>query len=306
MYIALDTGFLRLEYDPDGEPPLLFRVAFVAGKSRFSPAIGNLLELSLDPGGDGDTVTFIAEEGVSGVQWSGGRAFWGHTYDDDSPAGDGEEIGLGAWIDRCIDRMINPSGEILDDMKMRYDPAMDIAAIRAGDEKAGDRFWKKCSPATEEETAVVLDVLRYAVEKEDGDMLFTCGNPLKRATAGVARILENVTEILEKDEVVSDFDRSELQELLAVHAAGADGSLARRWMTLCGKSLRDKGPEALHAINEGNLFSALAVVPEPGGDVLDFLNDVVSQVETAAPEIRGDVEGLRFFQSVKKAAQRQG
>jgi hypothetical protein len=29
-------------------------------------------------------------------------------------------------------------------------------------------------------------------------------------------------------------------------------------------------------------------------------------METAAPEIRGDVEGLRFYQSVKKAAGRRG
>lgn len=305
-YISLTAGFLRLEYDAGATAPLLFRVAFVAAKSKFSPAIGSLLELSLDPGSAGDTVTFIAEEGVSGLQWSGGRVIWGHTYDDDSPVGDGERIELGAWIDRCIDGMINPPGKILDEMKKRYDPAKDIAAIRAGDDKTRDRFWKKCAPATAEETELVLDLLRYGVDSADGDMLFACGDPLKRATAGGARILDVITGILEKGTVSRDYDRSELQEVLAVHAAGADENMARRWMKLCEKSLGDKGLEALHAINGGSLFSALAEVPEPAGDVLDFMDDVISKVETAAPEIRGDVEGLRFFQSVKIAVQRQG
>lgn len=301
VYLALETGFLRLEYDPDGAHPLLFRVAFVAAKSKFSPAIGNLLELSLDPEGHDDTVTFIAEEGVSGVQWSGGRACWGHTYDDDSPAGEGEEIGLGAWIDRCIDEMINPPVKIIDELKKRYDPAKDIAAIRAGDEKARDRFWKKCSPATEEETEHVLELLRYAVEQEDGDILFTCGDPLKRATAGGAHILDIITGILEKDTVARDFDRSELQEILAAHASSADGTLAVRWIELCRKSLGKKGPEALHAINEGSLIIALTGVPMPDERVSGFLRNLLHQVETAPPAIRDDVQGLHSYHAVKKA-----
>jgi hypothetical protein len=57
---------------------------------------------------EGPVVTFITENGVSGLQWSGGDVFWGHTYEDDGPPARGRKEDLGEWVDRCIDIMINP------------------------------------------------------------------------------------------------------------------------------------------------------------------------------------------------------
>ena len=303
VYIPLAVGVLRLEYDGNG-PFLLSRVSFVADGSEYSPAIGNLLEFGLSRDEADEEATFIAEEGVSGVQWSGGRARWGHTYDDDSPPPEGRVVDFGSWVDECVNAMINPPEGILKEVKDRYDLAGSFEKIMAGDEKARDRFWKKCSPRTLEEAVMVLDLLKRAIAGDDGDILFSCCDPLKRAKAGISLILEELTGMLETGSVATDYDRSELQEVLAAHAAKADPATAARWRELCAISFKVKGHEALHAINEGSLFIALSRVPGPGGEIMKFIGDVIGKIESSPAEISDDVKSLLSFSSLKKALQR--
>ncbi len=301
VYLPLAVGFLRLFYDIERVPPLLERASFVAVPSPHAPAIGEQLELDLGSRDEDTTATFIAPEGVSGIQWSGGRVAWGHTYED-GPRPKGEKVSLSQWIDHCVQEMIHPPPEMLARIKKRYDPARDMNAVRAGDEDARERFWKRCAPASEEEAALVLRLLRHGVIKGDGDLLFCCADPLKRATAGTGRILTAVTAIIEKGMVTADEDRSELYEVLEAHAALADGRLARRWLRLCEKALGAKGPESLHAINEGSLYAALSRVKEARGDLADFFDRVVHAVENAPPAVRDEVRGLQSFRAVKKLA----
>jgi hypothetical protein len=73
--------------------------------------------MNLSRDGQNDEVTYISENGVSGLQWSNGEAIWGHTYDDDSPPSPGRKIGLGQWIDEMIDHMINPTDEEIEERR---------------------------------------------------------------------------------------------------------------------------------------------------------------------------------------------
>ena len=92
VFLPLARGFLKLEY----------------GKYDASPAIGPRLELRLFKGERGDIATLIGENAVSGLQWSNGGVFWGHTYDEDGPAPQRRTVSLGDWIDECLARMVNP------------------------------------------------------------------------------------------------------------------------------------------------------------------------------------------------------
>ena len=300
VYLALAPGFLRLEYDTDVEPSLLRRVSFVADPSPNAPAVGPLLAFRLDPLGVDDGATFIEEMGVSGFQWSGGAARWGHAYEDDAPPQEGERISLGRWVDRCVGAMINPPKRTLDDMGRRFDLAGSIPALRSGDEKARDRFWKRCSPRTGEEAAVVLELLRGAVGEGDGDLLFACCDPIKRATAGRERILDEVTALLEGGAVARDYDRSELQEVLESHAEAADAAITERWVRLCERAFEDAGPEALQAINAGALFTALSAAPGAGRAARELFGRVLDAVESAEREIREDVADLGAYRAIVK------
>jgi hypothetical protein len=60
---------------------------------------------------------FTSENGVSGLQWSAGRVFWGHTHDDDSPPSAGKRISIDDWIDECIGIMINPDTDEIEDQR---------------------------------------------------------------------------------------------------------------------------------------------------------------------------------------------
>ena len=118
-YIALNSGYLKLEYDKfEEDQPVLFLASFVLKKNKYAVALGNRLEFSISKNeNENDEVTFISEYGVSGLQWSNGRVFWGHTYDDDSPPPPGRKINLDEWVDECIDRMINPSDDLLEEYR---------------------------------------------------------------------------------------------------------------------------------------------------------------------------------------------
>jgi len=302
VFLKLNTGYLRLQYDIETSPPLLIRISFVSSHNPYSHAIGNLLEFTRSSTPEDITVTFIEETGVSGEQWYAGRAAWGHTFEDESPASEGEKIGLSAWVDRCLHLMINPPQPILREIKKSYNPAADIEAVKAGDDKALNRFWKKCSPASEKEAALVLELLLHSVKEKDGEILFTCCDPLKRAAAGIPSILDTITGILETGAVSADYDRSELHEVLAVHAAGADASLSARWMEICDKSFSEKGVQSLHPVHEGWLFIALARAPEPVERVTFFLRRVAEAVEQAPAGDYEDVRELHSFREIKKAA----
>jgi len=106
LFLTLQKGFLRLEYGLYDDPEILCLVSYVNSKKKDALSIGNRLELNL---GDGnyDEVTFIAEMGVSGLQWSNGEVIWGHTYDDDSSPSPGRKVDLDTWIDECIESMIS-------------------------------------------------------------------------------------------------------------------------------------------------------------------------------------------------------
>jgi hypothetical protein len=110
-YLKLHTGFLKLEYGLYDNPELLCLVSFVPDTSEDAIAIGMRLEMNLQDDQNGDEVTYISENGVSGLQWSGGEVIWGHTYDDDSPPEPGRKVTLDEWLDECVDSMINPSEE---------------------------------------------------------------------------------------------------------------------------------------------------------------------------------------------------
>ena len=112
LYIPLTAGFLRLEYSHETGPYILTRVSFTADSSEHSRAIGNLLEFSISADKDDGQATFIAEEGVSGIQWSAGEVVWGHAYDDDSPPSKGRKISLESWIDECVEKIIKTKNPI--------------------------------------------------------------------------------------------------------------------------------------------------------------------------------------------------
>ena len=106
LFLPLQKGFLRLEYGLYCDPQTLCLVSYVNSKRIDALAIGNRLELSLSDDGN-DQVTFMAEMGVSGLQWSNGEVIWGHTYEDDSPPSPGRKIDLNTWIDECVKSMIS-------------------------------------------------------------------------------------------------------------------------------------------------------------------------------------------------------
>lgn len=116
-YIPLKLGFLKLEYGLYDNPGILGLVSFVMDESDDAIAIGARLEMMLSDDHEGEEVTCISEMGVSGLQWSNGEVIWGHTYDDDSAPSGGRKIGLDAWIDECIETMINPSEEEIEERR---------------------------------------------------------------------------------------------------------------------------------------------------------------------------------------------
>ncbi|HPJ34597.1 MAG TPA: hypothetical protein PK358_07155 [Spirochaetota bacterium] len=299
-YIALDTGFLRLEYAGEDDYFILSRVSFTAAKSKHSPAIGEVLECRLSPDSGNDVVTFIGEMSVSGLQWAGGEVLWSHTYEDDSEYSGGRKIDLAAWFDECIAKMINPSAKILAAIKKGYNVRNDIDSIKRGNNSARERLWQKCSPSSAEESALVLELLDYALKNDDTDLIFSCCDPLKRASDGIDIILESVTSWLEQGLPGRNYDRSEMQEILAVHAAQGGAELAGRWMNLCRSSIEKKGVKALHMINEGSLFTSIASVEAPDEEVNDFIRSVVSLVEETPEEKREGVEELHVFSLMKK------
>lgn len=107
LFLELKKGFLKLEYGLYENPGLLSLVSYVHSQRKDAMAIGNRLEICLDEDDTSAQVTFIAEMGVSGTQWSNGEVIWGHTYDDDSPPSPGRKISLDDWIDECINIMIS-------------------------------------------------------------------------------------------------------------------------------------------------------------------------------------------------------
>ncbi len=111
LYLPLERGFLRLRYGLNDGPADLSIVSFVLEESETAPAIGPRLELRFigEPGRE--RVTFITENGVSGRQWSNGRAYWGNTFDDAAQPDRQRWIGLEEWVDECIEDMVNPTDD---------------------------------------------------------------------------------------------------------------------------------------------------------------------------------------------------
>jgi hypothetical protein len=107
VFLPLEQGWIKLEYDDDGDLQL---ISFVLEEHEAERAVGPRLELG------GGTVTFITENGVSGLQWSDGEVIWGHTYDSDGSPAPGRKIDLPAWIDECVDKMVNPDRDDLTEL----------------------------------------------------------------------------------------------------------------------------------------------------------------------------------------------
>lgn len=118
VYLPLSTGFLKLEYGLYDSPERLDLVSFVLEQDDDAIAVGSRLEMNLADDPSGSEVTYISENGVSGLQWSGGEVIWGHTYDDDSPPQPGNKIALDDWIDKMIDDMVNPPEEEIEERRM--------------------------------------------------------------------------------------------------------------------------------------------------------------------------------------------
>lgn len=116
-YLSLDFGFLKLEYDEDTDPGRLYLVSFVLDQDIDAMAVGCRLEMILSDDDEGSIVTYIAENGVAGLQWAHGGVYWGHTYDDDTGPGTIRKISLDKWVDECIDTMINPSREDIEERR---------------------------------------------------------------------------------------------------------------------------------------------------------------------------------------------
>jgi hypothetical protein len=293
-YLPLTIGYLRLEYTSD----LLSIVSFVRDKSPYSKAIGERLECDLNLDGNGEVVTYISEMGMSGLQWSEGQVLWGHTFDDDSSPSKGEKINLDAWIDNCLQEMVNPNEETLEDIKKGFDLKASIAKIKEGNEKTIEAFYEKCRPHSEEETAMILELLKEIAP--DGDLLFSCSDPLKRAQAGQVQILQDLTTMLEKNIFPSDFDKSTIQEIILAQMSEATPELVNRWIAICKNEFKKNGPESLHVINQGDLFETLAKVPLNNSEVSAFLRFVKDQIEQAPKNIREDVVSLRSYIEIKK------
>jgi hypothetical protein len=117
VYLPLDLGFLKLEYGLYDEPGVLSLVSFVLERSNDAIAIGPRLEMMLAGSDEDVQVTYISENGVSGLQWMNGVAYWGHTFDDDPGPIKGKKIGLDEWVDEMIEAMINPSDEEIEERK---------------------------------------------------------------------------------------------------------------------------------------------------------------------------------------------
>jgi hypothetical protein len=117
VYLPLALGFLKLEYGLFEEPDKLCLVSFVLDRDDEAIAVGSRLEMSLADDLKESEVTYISENGVSGLQWSGGGVIWGHTYDDDSAPTKTEKIPLGNWVDKMIADMINPSDEEVEERR---------------------------------------------------------------------------------------------------------------------------------------------------------------------------------------------
>jgi hypothetical protein len=117
VYLPLELGFLKLEYGLFDEPGILSLVSFVLENRDDAIAIGSRLEMSLADSDEDTQVTYISENGVSGLQWSDGEVIWGHTYDDDSGPSPDRKVGLAEWVDEMIEAMINPSDEEIEERK---------------------------------------------------------------------------------------------------------------------------------------------------------------------------------------------
>lgn len=104
-FLAVGHGFLRLVREED--EGWLERVEFVREATEDALPVGEQLELELSDGAWPEQATFIERNAISGLQWEGGVVRWGHTLDDEGPgAARGERVGLDAWVDRCVARMI--------------------------------------------------------------------------------------------------------------------------------------------------------------------------------------------------------
>ena len=103
---------------------------------------------------------------------------------------------------------------------------------------------------------------------------------LKRASTEQILILEDITLILENNNVSNEFDRSELQEILEAHASYANKELEERWLKLCEKSYNNIGLEFLQTIHEGHLTNALTKINKKSDSTIDFYKKIVSQVES--------------------------
>ena len=52
---------------------------------------------------------------MSGLQWANNGVYWGHTFEDDGGPVTVKKISLIDWIDECIEKMINPSQEEIEE-----------------------------------------------------------------------------------------------------------------------------------------------------------------------------------------------
>ncbi len=256
-FVALESGFLRLEYDEfKGEPALLSKVSLVAAASLYSKAIGRQLLLEWSGDGQVAVATLIAKNAVSGTQWQKGHVAWGSTYDD-APSGPPRAVALEAWVDECVEKMSHPQGAELQELTEVFDLQASLAAIKGDKGSARDRLWMKCTPRTENEAELVLGLL-----EKDPSLEFICTDPLKRAEAGVALILTRLTSLIERRIREKD-DSDTLQEIALVHAGAASAEVAGAWLAICSAGLDKRGLEALEDSRLGALFRALAKAPQP-------------------------------------------
>jgi hypothetical protein len=195
VHLKLALGFLRLSYDEEG---VLSLIAFVLERDERAREIGPRLELN------GDTVTFIEENGVSGLQWKDGAVIWGHTFEDSLPSpvrDDAPPMSLGEWIDDRARVMTNPDQETLApivEAERARQALPSIAQLLRDYPSSGalhDLLDKQ--PENRAEIDFLADAVQRGLEEKDAHLVIMAAHPLANTPVDAEYALLRLTDCME-------------------------------------------------------------------------------------------------------------
>jgi hypothetical protein len=226
VHAPLALGFLRFVYDEDGDLTL---IAFVLEDDQRARAVGPRLELN------NGIVTFIEENGVSGLQWRQGTVSWGHTYEDSVPS-KVRQVGLDEWVDDRVQAMSNPGAEVLDSL-IAYErerqalPGIAQLLREYTDGDLHDLFAKQVT--SREEIDLLADAVLRGLEKKDSHLVWAASHPLGASRVDSAYALARLTDCLEW--AIEQRKMSEAESLsfeLEEHLHEVDAATLKRLRTL--------------------------------------------------------------------------